>query len=79
LLLVVSAPVDSFPDVVLVPDQAPEAVQDVAFVDDHVSSAAVPLTTLAGFALNVTVGSGGNTLTVTLLLVLPPAPVHASE
>jgi len=41
--LAVSAPVDWVPLRALVPDQAPEAVQAVALVDDHVRAALAPL------------------------------------
>ena len=49
----------------LVPDQAPEAVQAVAFVDDHVSLELLPLATVLGLAIRVTVGAGAVTETVT--------------
>ena len=44
------------PEVVFVPDQAPEAVHDVAYVDDHVIVDAPPLVTDEGEAEIVTVG-----------------------
>jgi hypothetical protein len=47
------------------PVQLPEAVHDVAFVELQVSVAALPLTTLVGDALSVTVGAG-RILTVAL-------------
>ena len=53
-----SAPVDSLPAVVFIPDQAPDAVQDAALVDDHVSSAVPPIAMLVGLALKLRVGSG---------------------
>jgi hypothetical protein len=56
--LAVSAPVDDEPFTAIAPDQAPEAVQDVALVDDHVSVELPPLETVLGFAVNVTVGAG---------------------
>jgi hypothetical protein len=40
--------------------------------------AALPLTTLAGLAVNVTVGTGGITVTVVLSWAVPPAPVQLS-
>ena len=58
-MLEVSAPVDSLPDVALVPDQLPEAVQLVALVEDQVSVEELPLTTDAGFAVRDTVGVAG--------------------
>ena len=49
----------------LVPDQAPEAVQAVAFVADQLRVDAEPLATVLGFALRVTVAVGsGVTVTV---------------
>jgi hypothetical protein len=70
--------------VLFVPLQPPVAVQDVAFVLDHVSCEDVFTATLVGFAVSVTVGAGfegGVLVTVTLAsaCVLPPAPVQLSE
>jgi hypothetical protein len=80
----VSGPVDSLLAVVFVPDQAPDAVQEVALADVHVSSAALPLGMLVGLALKLTVGKGGGggvfcTVTVAVALALPPEPVQVSE
>ena len=80
----VIGPVDSLLAVVFVPDQAPDAVQDVALLDDHVSSDAAPLAMLVGLALKLTVGSGGGggvlwTVTVAVRLAPPPGPVQVSE
>ena len=62
----------------MVPDQAPEAVQEVALVDDHERVLEAPLVTDVGLALRDTVGAGDGAFTVTLtdLLVLPPAPLQ---
>jgi len=61
-----SAPVPAVPLVGSLPDQPPEAVQLVAFVEDQLSVEAEPLLTVAGLALMFTVGRGGeDTLTVT--------------
>jgi len=57
--LLVSAPVDTLPDVGRAPDQAPDAVQDVALVEDQVSVDDPPLATDVGFAESDTVGTGG--------------------
>jgi hypothetical protein len=78
LPLAVSAPVDWLPEVAFVPDQSPEAVQEVAFVEDQVSVEAPPLATDVGFAVSETVGTGVPPVTVTLAdtLALPPAPVQ---
>jgi hypothetical protein len=84
LPLAVSAPVDWLPEVALVPDQPPEAVQEVALVEDQVSVEAPPLATEVGFAASDTVGTGGGgadaavTVTVADALALPPAPVQVS-
>jgi len=71
----VSVPVDSVPEAALAPDQPPEAVHEVAFVDDQARAEAVPLGTNAGVAVNDTVGAG-RMVTVTEALALPPAPVQ---
>ena len=58
------------------PDQAPEAVHDVALVDDQVRVDAAPLVTVLGLAARVTVGAAVVTETVADCAPLPPAPVH---
>ena len=73
-----SEPVDWLPEVALLPDHAPEAVQEVALVDDQVSVEDPPLATDVGFAVSDTVGTG-NTVTVTEALALPPEPVQVRE
>jgi hypothetical protein len=72
----VSAPVDSVPLTALVPDQAPEAVQEVALVDDQLIVDPLPLITELGTALRLTVGAGALTDTVADCDALPPAPVQ---
>ena len=84
VLEAVRAPVDWLPEVVLVPVQPPEAVQEVALVEDQVSVEAAPLATEVGFAVSDTVGTGGGggvpvTVTVADLLAPPPVPVQVSE
>jgi hypothetical protein len=75
--LAVSAPVDCEPLVAaLAPDQAPEAIQDVALVADHVSTELLPLATVLGPADKVTVGAGVVTETVADWVALPPLPVQ---
>ena len=71
-----SAPVDCEPLIALVPDQAPDAVQDVAFAADQVRVDALPLITELGFALKLTVGAGAFTDTVADCAALPPVPVQ---
>ena len=79
-----SEPVDSPPEVALSPDQAPEAAQELAFVEDQVSIEGTPFATDGGSAASDTVGTGGgggvnNTVTVTVALALPPEPVQVRE
>jgi hypothetical protein len=66
VLVSTSGPTTSVPDVPLVPDHAPDAVHELASVDDQVS-VVVPLRlTLIGSAVRETVGdAGGATVTVT--------------
>jgi hypothetical protein len=59
-----------------VPDQACEATQAVALVDAHDSTAALPLVTVLGVALKVTVGAGELTVTVADCAAVPPVPVQ---
>ena len=75
--LAVSAPVDSLPEVDLLPVQLPVAVQELASAEDQVSNADPPLETDVGFAASDTVGrGGGKTEIVANALALPPAPVQ---
>jgi hypothetical protein len=60
----VSAPVAAVPLVPSAPDQAPEAVQAAALVDDQCSVEPLPLATVLGLAVNVSVGAGAVTVTV---------------
>ena len=81
MLVLVSAAVDSLPPAggVLAPDQPPEAVQEVALVEDQVSVEDPPLATEAGFAASDTVSTGGDTVTVAEALPLPPEPEQVRE
>ena len=49
----------------LLPDQAPLAVHEVAWVEDQVSVEPLPLATVRGVAIKLTVGAGAVTETVT--------------
>ena len=49
------------PHVPLAPDHAPEAAQDVALVDDQVSTEDSPLLIAVGLAASDTVGNGDDT------------------
>ena len=60
----------------LVPDQAPEAVHEVALVDDQLNVELLPLATVLGLAAKVTVGAGEVTDTVADCAELPPLPVQ---
>ncbi len=62
------------PFVACAPLHAPEAVQEVALVDDQDSVALAPLAMVLGLALKLTVGAGEVTVTVADCAALPPAP-----
>jgi hypothetical protein len=70
------APVDCEPLMDLLPEHAPEAVHEVAFVADHVRVELLPLITELGLAPNVIVGAGDFTDTLADCAALPPAPVQ---
>ncbi len=79
-----STVVVSLPDVGLDPDQAPDAAQEVALVDDQVNTDVVPVLTVDGLALMETVGAGGGggvpaTVTLAVCEMPPPTPVHVKE
>ena len=76
-----SAPVDWEPLVAWLPDQPPEALQEVAFVVVQVKVELPPLTMELGLAVRLTVGAGVAEVTeiVAAWVALPPAPVHVSE
>jgi hypothetical protein len=63
----------------LVPDQSPEAAQDVALLEVQLSVDEPPIRTEFGVALSASVGggAGGVTLTVTVWEAVPPGPVQA--
>jgi hypothetical protein len=65
------------PEVARLPLHAPDAVHELALVDDQVSVALLPTSTVVGFAESVTVGAGWlTTVTVALRLVEPPEFEH---
>ena len=78
--LAFNAPVLALPEIAFVPLQPPDAVHDVALVDDQVNVLLPPLATLVGDADSETVGDGVDAVTVTDLLDwdVPPAPVQLS-
>ena len=65
-----SVPVPAVPLVALAPVHAPDAVQSVASVEDHVRVAVLPLATVCGVAARLTVGD-------VALPLPPPQPVRA--
>ena len=78
LVVAVSAAVFFDPLGASLPLQPPEAVQDVALVEDQVSVDVAPLATVLGLALSVTDGAGEFTVTVAVCAALPPLPVQVS-
>jgi hypothetical protein len=74
-----SEPVLSLPLAGRAPVHDPEAVQLVTFVVLQFSVVLWPAATAAGFADNVNVGAGGDTMTSTLLLLVPALLAHANE
>jgi hypothetical protein len=61
-----------------VPPQAPEAVHEVALVDDQVNVEVPPLAMLFGLAISDTLGGAAETVTVADCVAEPPTPVHVS-
>ena len=76
-MLAVSAPVDVAPPLAAkAPDQAPEAVQDVALVADQVIVELLLLVIVLGLADKLKVGAGVVTETVADWAAVPPLPVQ---
>lgn len=67
------------PLVGLSPLHVPEAVQDVALVELHVSVAVAPLSTAVGFAASIAVAAGITVTAAVTTLLAPPAPVQVNE
>jgi hypothetical protein len=59
-----------------VPLHPPDAVQEVALVDDQDRVELPPFVTVLGLALKLTVGAGDATVTVADCAALPPVPVQ---
>jgi hypothetical protein len=76
--LAVSDPVDCEPLTVLVPDQAPEAVQEVALVAFHVNIELNPDATVLGAELMLTAGAADLTETDADCVAVPPGPVQVN-
>jgi hypothetical protein len=72
------SPVLCEPLVALLPDHAPEAVQEVALADDQLKVEPLPRATVLGLAVKLTVGAGAVTDTVADCVALPPLPVQVS-
>ena len=64
------------PDTAFVPDQAPEAVQEVAFVAVQFNVALLPLVMALGPTLKLTVGAAALIETVADWVAVPPVPVQ---
>jgi hypothetical protein len=77
MAVAVRLPVDCEPLTGLAPDQAPEAVHEVALVADQFNVALVPLVRALGPTLKLTVGAGDLTVTVADCVAVPPGPEHA--
>ena len=77
-MVAVRVPVDWLPLVAFPLNQPPVAVQLVALVELQVNVEVPPLAILVGFAVSVTIGGGGVTVTVAEAPVLPPGPVQVS-
>jgi hypothetical protein len=73
VLVTVSGLDVSLPEVALVPDQAPEAVQDVASDEVQLSIVDVLAFTVLGAALSDSVGAGGGAVLVTVIVAEPVA------
>ena len=58
------------------PDQAPDAVQALAFFDVQESTEADPLKMLLGPADSTTIGAAELTVTVTDCAAVPPGPLQ---
>jgi hypothetical protein len=72
-------PVDCEPLVACAPDHAPDAVHEVALLEDQVRVELEPLATVLGLALKLTVALGlALTVTVADCEAVPPVPVQVN-
>ena len=71
-------PVDFDPLVATLPDQPPDAVQELALLADQVNIALPPFETVLGPAVSLTMGTGGGGVTETVAdcAAEPPDPVQ---
>jgi hypothetical protein len=74
VVLAFNAPVPWVPETALLPPHPPDAVHDVALMDDQVNVLLPPLLTEVGVAEIVTVGAGVGFVTVTVLLARAVRP-----
>jgi hypothetical protein len=72
----VSAAVLCVPLIASAPLQPPDAVHEVALLDDQVNDEVAPLFTVLGFAEILTAGAAWVTVTVADCVALPPAPLQ---
>jgi hypothetical protein len=77
-VVAVTPAVPAEPLVASLPFQPPEALQEVALLEDQVKVDLPPLLTVVGFALNVTVGAAFATATVAVCEAVPPLPIQVS-
>lgn len=75
----VNGPVLWLPPAASVPLQPPEARQEVALVELHVSTEAFPEATAVGSAASLAVGAGIDATVAVAGGVTPPGPVHTIE
>jgi len=75
----VNGPVLRLPLAASVPLQPPEALQEVALAELHVSTEAFPEATAVGAAASVAVGAGIDATVAVAGGVTPPGPVHTIE
>jgi hypothetical protein len=69
--------VDCDPVMALAPCHAPEAVHEVALLEDHVKVDALPRPMVLGLALKLTVTVGfALTVTVAVCAAVPPSPLQ---
>ncbi len=78
VVVAVSEPVDSVPEVSFDPDQPPEAVHVAAFVLVHVNVVAPVAATCGSLAVSANVGGGLTTVTVDDCEADPPEPAQVS-
>lgn len=77
-MVAVRAPVACVPEVALLPDQPPEAVQELALLTDQLKVEGLPLATVVGVAVKEMAGAGvaAFTVTVTERVTVPPLPLQ---